>query len=51
MLLTIIGFAALYTTLIVIEMGLMIKAIKQGPEPDDEPEAVLISETLVSAAE
>jgi cytochrome d ubiquinol oxidase subunit I len=50
-LLTIIGFAALYTTLIVIEMGLMIKAIKQGPEPDDEPEAVLISETLVPAAE
>lgn len=50
-LLTIIGFAALYTTLIVIEMGLMIKAIKQGPEPDDVPEAVLISETLVPAAE
>lgn len=50
-LLTIIGFAALYTTLIVIEMSLMIKAIKQGPEPDDEPEAHLISETLVPAAE
>ncbi|MBY5773421.1 cytochrome ubiquinol oxidase subunit I [Rhizobium laguerreae] len=50
-LLTIIGFAALYTTLIVIEIGLMIKAIKQGPEPDDEPEAILISETLVPAAE
>ncbi|MBY5645596.1 cytochrome ubiquinol oxidase subunit I [Rhizobium leguminosarum] len=50
-LLTIIGFATLYTTLIVIEMGLMIKAIKQGPEPDDEPEALLISETLVPAAE
>ncbi|NEJ71942.1 cytochrome bd-I ubiquinol oxidase subunit CydA [Rhizobium phaseoli] len=50
-LLTIIGFAALYTVLIVIEMSLMIKAIRQGPEPDDEPEAVLISETLVPAAE
>ncbi|TAZ66588.1 cytochrome bd-I ubiquinol oxidase subunit CydA (plasmid) [Rhizobium ruizarguesonis] len=50
-LLTIIGFAALYTTLIVIEMSLMIKAIRQGPEPDDEPEAHLISETLVPAAE
>lgn len=50
MLLTIIGLRR-STTLIVIEMGLMIKAIKQGPEPDDEPEAVLISETLVSAAE
>ncbi|MBY5803690.1 cytochrome bd-I ubiquinol oxidase subunit CydA [Rhizobium leguminosarum] len=50
-LLTIIGFAALYTTLIVIEMSLMIKAIRQGPEPDDEPEAHLFSETLVPAAE
>ncbi|MGO6734673.1 cytochrome ubiquinol oxidase subunit I [Rhizobium ruizarguesonis] len=50
-LLTIIGFAALYTTLIVIEMSLMIKAIRQGPEPDDEPEAHLISKTLVPAAE
>jgi len=50
-LLTIIGFAALYTVLIVIEMSLMIKAIRQGPEPDDEPEAHLISETLVPAAE
>jgi cytochrome d ubiquinol oxidase subunit I len=29
----------------------MIKAIRQGPEPDDEPEAHLISETLVPAAE
>jgi cytochrome d ubiquinol oxidase subunit I len=50
-LLTIIGFAALYTTLIVIEMSLMLKAIRQGPEPDHEPEAKLISETLVPAAE
>ena len=50
-LLTIIGFAALYTVLIVIEMSLMIKAIRQGPEPDDEPESALISETLIPAAE
>ncbi|OYR17641.1 cytochrome ubiquinol oxidase subunit I [Brucella grignonensis] len=50
-LLTIVGFAALYTVLIVIEMTLMIKAIKHGPEPDDEPEAELISKTLVPAAE
>jgi len=50
-LLTILGFAALYTVLIVIEMTLMIKAIRKGPEPDDEPEAKLISETLVTAAE
>ncbi|CAN7191158.1 cytochrome ubiquinol oxidase subunit I [Rhizobium sp. LjRoot30] len=48
---TIVGFAALYTVLIVVEMTLMIKAIKQGPEPDHEPEAKLISETIVPAAE
>jgi len=29
----------------------MIKAIKHGPEPDHEPEARLISETIVPAAE
>ncbi|ANL56658.1 cytochrome ubiquinol oxidase subunit I [Rhizobium phaseoli] len=50
-LLTIIGFGALYSVLIVIEMSLMIKAIRQGPEPDDEPESALISETLIPAAE
>ncbi|MGV3549233.1 cytochrome ubiquinol oxidase subunit I [Rhizobium sp.] len=48
-LLTIIGFAVLYTVLLVIEMGLMFKAIKHGPEPDDEPEARLISKNLVPA--
>jgi cytochrome d ubiquinol oxidase subunit I len=50
-LLTILGFAAIYTVLIVIEMTLMIKAIRKGPEPDDVPEAKLISENLVPAAE
>lgn len=50
-LLTILGFAALYSVLIVIEMTLMIKAIRKGPEPDEEPEAKLISENLVPAAE
>ncbi|MDL2400393.1 cytochrome ubiquinol oxidase subunit I [Rhizobium mayense] len=50
-LLTLLGFAAIYTALIVIEMSLMIRAIRNGPEPDDEPEADLVSETLVSAAE
>jgi cytochrome d ubiquinol oxidase subunit I len=50
-LLTIIGFAALYSVLIVIEMSLMIKGIRKGPEPDDQPEAELIPETLVPAAE
>jgi cytochrome d ubiquinol oxidase subunit I len=50
-LLTILGFAALYTVLIVIEMTLMIKAIRKGPDPDEKPEAKLISENLVPAAE
>ncbi|WP_037150773.1 cytochrome ubiquinol oxidase subunit I [Rhizobium freirei] len=50
-LLTILGFATLYTALIVIEMTLMIKAIRKGPGPDEEPEAKLISENLVPAAE
>jgi cytochrome d ubiquinol oxidase subunit I len=49
-LLTILGFAAIYTVLIVIEMTLMIKAIRKGPEPDEVPEAKLISENLVPAA-
>jgi cytochrome d ubiquinol oxidase subunit I len=48
-LLTIIGFASLYTVLIVIEMSLMVKGIRKGPEPDDEPEAALISQTLIAA--
>ncbi|PZM08780.1 cytochrome ubiquinol oxidase subunit I [Rhizobium tubonense] len=48
-LLTIIGFASLYTVLIVIEMSLMVKAIRKGPEPDDEPEAHLMSQTLIAA--
>ncbi|WFU07889.1 cytochrome ubiquinol oxidase subunit I [Rhizobium sp. CB3090] len=50
-LLTLLGFAAIYTALIVIEMNLMIRAIRKGPEPDDEPEADLVSETLVPARE
>ncbi len=48
-LLTIIGFVAIYTTLFIIEMGLMLKAIKHGPEPDDEPEAELIRPSIVAA--
>jgi len=50
-LITLLGFAAIYTALIVIEMSLMVKGIRKGPEPDDEPEADLISETLIPAAE
>jgi cytochrome d ubiquinol oxidase subunit I len=46
---TIIGFAALYTVLLVIEMKLLLKAIQAGPEPDHEPEARLIPAKLVAA--
>jgi cytochrome d ubiquinol oxidase subunit I len=50
-LLTILGFAAIYTALIVVEMSLMVKGIRKGPEADDEQEAGLISQTLIPAAE
>ncbi|MBS9477615.1 cytochrome ubiquinol oxidase subunit I [Ancylobacter radicis] len=46
---TILGFAALYTVLIIIEMALMVRAIRKGPEPDDEPEAALVPATLAAA--
>ena len=48
-LLTIVGFVIIYTILIVIEMALMLNAIQKGPEPDTEPEAKLISQTIVPA--
>ncbi|WP_163566502.1 cytochrome ubiquinol oxidase subunit I, partial [Klebsiella pneumoniae] len=46
---TIVCFALIYTVLIVIEMTLMVRAIKAGPEPDQEPEAVLLSPLVVPA--
>ncbi|MBN8939702.1 MAG: cytochrome ubiquinol oxidase subunit I [Rhizobiales bacterium] len=46
---TIVCFALIYTVLIVIEMKLMVRAIKAGPEPDQEPEAVLLSPLVVPA--
>ncbi|MHC1551084.1 cytochrome ubiquinol oxidase subunit I [Phyllobacterium sp. K27] len=49
LLITIAGFVIIYTTLFIIEMGLMLKAIRQGPEPDHEPEAALISTHIVPA--
>lgn len=53
LLFTIAGFAAIYTVLFIVEMGLMLKAIRKGPEPDDErpghPEPELISKTIVPA--
>lgn len=46
---TIIGFAAIYTVLIIIEMTLMLRAIAKGPEPDDDPEAELVPSSLIAA--
>ncbi|QIB35214.1 cytochrome ubiquinol oxidase subunit I [Ancylobacter pratisalsi] len=46
---TIVGFALLYTVLILIEMMLMIRAIRKGPEPDEDPDAELIPAHLVAA--
>ncbi|BAF86582.1 cytochrome d ubiquinol oxidase subunit I [Azorhizobium caulinodans ORS 571] len=48
-LLTIAGFVLIYTTLFIIEMGLMLRAIRKGPAPDNEPEAELIPATVVPA--
>ena len=39
-LLTLAGFVALYSTLLVIEITLMIKYIKIGPEDGESPDAV-----------
>ncbi|MBN9046536.1 MAG: cytochrome ubiquinol oxidase subunit I [Rhizobiales bacterium] len=48
-LLTILGFVAIYTVLFIIEMGLLLRAIKAGPEPDGQPEAVLAPASLAPA--
>ncbi|ERM01248.1 cytochrome BD oxidase subunit I [Brucella intermedia 229E] len=50
-LLTILGFVAIYTVLFIIEMGLMIRAIKAGPEPDSKPEAILAPPASIAPAE
>jgi cytochrome d ubiquinol oxidase subunit I len=46
---TILGFAAIYTVLILIEMGLMIRAVRNGPEPDGKPESALAPAHLAVA--
>ena len=48
-LMTIIGFSAIYTVLFMIEMTLMLRAIRHGPEPDHEPEAELAPSVFVAA--
>ncbi|TCT45084.1 cytochrome ubiquinol oxidase subunit I [Martelella mediterranea] len=37
-LLTIVAFVAIYTVLFIVEMGLMLAAIRKGPQPDNGPE-------------
>lgn len=49
LLLTIAGFVAIYTVLLVIEMKLMLKAIKHGPEDEAEQPEVM-QPTLASVA-
>ncbi|PTM40699.1 cytochrome ubiquinol oxidase subunit I [Bosea sp. 124] len=46
---TIIGFVVIYTILLIIEMKLMLAAIRKGPEPDHEPEAALVPANLIAA--
>lgn len=46
---TIIGFVAIYTVLFVIEIGLMLRAINAGPEPDSRPEAPLAPASIAPA--
>ncbi|HCD85875.1 MAG TPA: hypothetical protein DEQ45_18970 [Agrobacterium sp.] len=42
-------FTGLYTVRLIIEVKLMLKAIRKGPDPDHEPEAPLVPEKLVAA--
>jgi len=46
---TIVGFALIYTVLFIIEVSLMVRAIRHGPEPDHAPEADLAPPSLVAA--
>ncbi len=46
---TIVMFSLLYTVLFIVEMALMVRAIKKGPGPDPEPEAELAPAVFVAA--
>jgi cytochrome d ubiquinol oxidase subunit I len=48
-LLTIIGFSLIYTVLFIVEMSLMVRAVRHGPDPDPEPEAALAPSVLIAA--
>lgn len=49
LLITIAGFTLIYSVLIVIEMRLMLAAIRKGPQPDQIPEMPLAPKPLVAA--
>ena len=54
LLLTVLGFVLIYTVLIIVEMKLMLHAIRKGPQPDpDVPESMpqQINEPQTAAAE
>lgn len=42
-LMTILGFALIYTILFIIEVTLMVRTIRKGPQPDTAPEAGLMT--------
>ncbi|WP_342643931.1 cytochrome ubiquinol oxidase subunit I [Rhodoligotrophos ferricapiens] len=48
-LLTIAGFVAIYTVLIVVEMTLMLRAIRKGPEDEEAPTPQPLSMSLAAA--
>jgi len=46
---TLAGFVVIYTVLLGVEMALMLRAIRKGPEADDAPETNLVPSSLVAA--
>jgi len=46
---TLLGFVVLYTILLVVEMKLMLKAIRKGPDADDAPDMPLAGAVRVAA--
>ncbi|MFH1794568.1 MAG: cytochrome ubiquinol oxidase subunit I [Pseudomonadota bacterium] len=48
-LITIVGFALIYTVLFVVEMSLMLAAIRKGPTPDHQPGPAIAPPSLVPA--
>ena len=48
-LITILGFALIYTVLFIVEMSLMVVAIRKGPQDDYQPEPAIAPPSLVPA--